>query len=334
MGQSDSGDPVTDLVNRLRNEGWHAPRTERNRPTLMARLSAGLLLADSEDMAGRKLFELARAKLVAGAHGGKTLLGEKGREIDGWIGTLALAIAARQLGEESLLKELAKSIAPRSYLGMQGAVEPAFWLLAASAYGVFGIEPAGSAMASVAGKSHPLQFREGVATLALPKSGGTVLIKTQRPVLVRVEARYVRPVVKTKASALSAQIQGEVGYSGDTAALEVLIRNGSGKAVERPVVEIELPSAASLSPAALETMAATEGILRIVPPDLAGVLRIYLSALGAKQDRRFALPILWIGEGKVSGLSSTVFDASTPWLISSNPGRTIELKAAPVETWE
>ncbi len=169
MEESDSDDPVTALVNRLRNEGWHAPRTEKSRPTLMARLAAGLLLADSEDMAGRKLFDLARAELEPGAHGGKTLVGEKGSEVDAWIGTLALAIAARQLGEESILKELVGSVARRSYLGMQGSVEPAFWLLAASAYGVFGVEKATEVSVSVEGKSHRLTFRRGVAKLSLPK---------------------------------------------------------------------------------------------------------------------------------------------------------------------
>jgi hypothetical protein len=334
LGDSNSDDPVARLVNKLRNDGWHAPRTEKSRPTVMARLAAGLLLTDPQDMPGRELFDRARATLVDGKHGGRTLVGENGSELDGWIGTVALAIAARQLGEQKILDELVESIAPRSYLAMRGEVEPAFWLLAASAYGVFGIEKSTGGSVAINGKSHALRFEKGLARFALPGNSSAVVVNSALPVLARLEARYVRPVKKVKASKLRARISGEIGHSGDTAALEVVIHNPSARAVDRPVVEVTLPSAAFLSGSALAAISSASGVARVEEPDRAGVLRIHLSAIASKRDLRVSLPVQWIGEGKVKGLAVTAYDATTPWLISSRPGRTIHLAPAPVETWK
>jgi hypothetical protein len=334
LGDTDSVDPVARLVGELRNDGWHAPRTEKSRPTVMARLAAGLLLADPEDMPGRELFDRARAKLTKAKKGGRTLVGEEGREIDGWIGTVALAIAARQLGEEEMLAELVASIAPRSYLAMRGDVEPAFWLLAASAYGVFGIEKSSGGTVAINGKTHNLRFNKGLARFALPNKSTRVVLNSALPVMARVEARYIRPVKAASASVLRARIAGEVGHSGDTAALELVINNSSDKPVGHPVIEVILPSAAFLSDPALESIRSATGVTRVEAPDRAGLLRIHLAALGSKRDRRVSLPVYWIGEGKVRGLSVTAYDASTPWLISSTPGRTIQLKPAPLETWK
>jgi hypothetical protein len=329
-----SADPVTALVAQLRSDGWYAPRTEKSRPTVMARLAAGLLLADGEDMPGRQLFHLAQAELVPGDHGGKTLVGENGSQLDAWIGTLALAIAARQLGEEEILAELVQSIAPRSYLGMQGEVEPAFWLLAASAYGVFGIEDASSGTATLAGKTHKLKFVDGIATMALPRQSSKVVLHSASPVLARVEARYVRPLGPASDSPLSAKIGGELGHSGDSAALEVTVHNASSEAIARPIVELILPSAALLSTQGLATIAAIAGVDFVDEPDGAGLLRMHLHELGPKQDRRISLPIQWIGEGKVRGLAVSVYDANEPWQISSTAGRSMMLVPAPEENWK
>ncbi len=334
LGDSKSSDPVTAMVSRLRADGWHAPRTEKSRPTIMARLAAGLLLADSEDMPARQLFKLARASLVPSDLGGQTLPATKGNESDAWIGTLALAIAARQLGEEELLSELVGSIGPRMYLGMQGRVEPAFWLLAASAYGVFGVDRPKNLRATVNGKLHVLKVVKGVAEIALPSKKAEVLIESSGPVLARVEARYMRPIKATASSPLSAKVQGEVGHSGDTAALELKLRNGGKWTAVRPVVELVLPSAAFLSSDALAAIAGAPGVARVEEPDRAGLLRIHFSRLESKQERRVSLPLHWIGEGKVSGLGLSVYDAQSPWLISSTPGRTIQLKPAPLEKWK
>ncbi len=334
IGEATSSDPVAALVARLREDGWHAPKTERSRPTVMARLAAGLLLADANDMSARRLFDLAVSKLEKGDFGGKILPGENGSDLDGWIGTLALAIAARQLGDEALLGELMKSVAPRFYLGLQPDVEPAFWLLAASGYGVFGMGAPDSVTASIAGEAHSLRLRNGVARFSLPKSNTKIVLKTPMPVLARVEARYVRPVEQMQTSPLRASIRGDVGYTRETAALELVVRNSSDTELARPVVEIILPSAALLDKQARATMASAPGVKRVDKPDRAGVLRVVLSPLDGQEKLRLALPIQWIGVGTVRGLAITAFDANAPWNVSSTKGRSIKLEAAPEETWK
>ncbi|MFH0899348.1 MAG: hypothetical protein V2A73_01835, partial [Pseudomonadota bacterium] len=58
--------------------------------------------------------------------------------VDSWIGTVALAIAAHQLGEDSLVEQLDRGLAPRLYLGLDRDPEATFWLLAASVSGALG----------------------------------------------------------------------------------------------------------------------------------------------------------------------------------------------------
>jgi hypothetical protein len=333
MIESGTGGPVVSLVSAIRKDGWHALMTERSRPTVMARLAAGLLLADRRDVPGRELFNRGRAALVDGAHGGKVLPGDEGRAVDGWIGTLALALAARQLGENALARELTRGVAPRLYLAMGSDVEAGFWLLAASVYGVFGVHGPRTVEVEVNGKPQRLKLHRGVATLRLPRRRVRVSLKSSRPVLARLEARYVRPVAKTDAAAVSARMAGHAGAVGDTAALEVVVENRSEAAIARPVVEIMLPASAGLSASALSSMAGTAGVKRIERPDAQGLLRIHLTPLEAKQQRRLPLPVRWIGAGEVHGLSTTSYDADRPWRISSRPSRAIKLKARPKETW-
>lgn len=329
-----AGDPVASLVSKLRKDGWHAPGTEKSRPTVMARLAAGLLLADQRDVPGRELFNRGRAALVEGKHGGAVLPGEKGRAVDGWIGTVALAIAARQLGEVALARELARGIAPRLYLGMGGDVEAGFWLLAASVYGVFGVNGPRAVEVEVNGKPRRLVLRNGVASLRLPGRRARVSLKSSRPVLARLEARYVLPVARAHGAAISARIVGHAGFVGDTAAFEVVVENRATGSVARPVIEIMLPSPAALSESAIASMTRTAGVKRIERPDSQGLLRIHLTSLDAKQKRRLPLPVRWIGAGKFRGLSTTAHDADRPWRISSTPSRAIELSARPKETWQ
>ena len=326
-------DPVAGLVNELREDGWHAVRTERSRPTVMARLAAGLLLTDRRDVPGRELFNRARAALVDGAHGGKVLPGDGGRAVDGWIGTLALALAARQLGEGALAAELARGVAPRLYLAQGGEAEAGFWLLAASVYGVFGVHGPRAVELQIDGEPRRLELRRGVASLALPGRRVRLSLRSSRPVLARLEARYVRPVAKTDGAVISARIEGHAGAVGDTAALEAVVENSSPAAVDRPVVEIMLPAPASLDPAALSSIEGAAGVARVERPDAQGMLRIHLRPLEAKQRRRLPLPLRWVGAGKVRGLSTVTYDADRPWRISSRPGRTLELRARPKETW-
>jgi hypothetical protein len=184
-------DPIAELVRELRKDGWFAIKTERSRPAVMARLAAGLLLANRRDVPGRALFDEARKALVKSKRGGKVLLGETGRAVDGWIGTAALAIAARQLGQDTLAKELARGLAPRLYVA-HGNAEAGFWLLAASVYGALGAHGSTSRLEGAAGPGtieveldgarRQLALKRGSVTLALSRRRLGLVVRSKRPV--------------------------------------------------------------------------------------------------------------------------------------------------------
>ncbi|MBL4635259.1 MAG: hypothetical protein JKY56_15445 [Kofleriaceae bacterium] len=329
-GEYDSG---RTLMAKLQAEGWYAARMEKNRPTVLARLAAGLLLADVSDLSGRGLFELARSSLVPGTRGGMRLPGENGQASDGWIGSLALAIAARQLGENTLADELAVEIGPRLYLGMQGEVEPAFWLLAASVYGVFGVGSPDNVVVTIDGVKQRKSFHHGVARFAVPGRGSKLVVESSQPVIARLESRYLRDLPPRSDSPIRSEIVGDLGESQGLAALEIVVENTSGKGLDRPVVEVLLPSAGVLSDEARRSMVNVIGVVRVRAPDEMGRIRIELSPLAAKRKLHIPLAIEWVGEGKVTGLSTQSYSANSPWTISSTRGRSFQLKPAKEETW-
>ncbi len=332
--KSAAQDPVAMLVRQLRNDGWHAPQTEKAHPTVMARLAAGLLLVNRNDMPGRSMYELARASLVPAAGGGKEFPVEAGQSVDAWIGSLALAIAARQLGDDALADQLVHALAPRLYLGMQGDAEPAFWLLAASAYGVFGVEGPRSVTAKIDDKSVPISFVKGRAIIKLPSQRAKLTLGSATPVIARIEARYMRPIIRRSDSELIASLDGDVGHAGDIATLELKVKNLGSESQRRPRVEVMLPSAAVLSQSALASLRRAPGVVKVEAPDNSGLLRIHLAALKKEEERRLPLAVQWVGKGNVSGLSVSIYDAASPWNISSTPSQSLELTLAPEETWK
>lgn len=330
---SSSADPIAKLVGELRRDGWYAIKTEQGRPSVMARLAAGLLLADRRDVPGRALFDKAREALVASSRGGKVLPGEAGRAMDGWIGTVALAIAARQLGQAALAKELARGLAPRLYFALENP-EAAFWLLAASVYGAFGVQGPQAIEVELDGARRRLELKQGSVTLALPQRSVSLTLHSKRPVFARLEARYVRPVLETNEAPIVATIEGHVGRVGDTAALEVVVNSSSQKAIARPVVELMLPASAVLSQAAIASLRHASAVKRLERVDAQGLLRIHLRSIGAKQQRRLPLPLRWIAIGRFRGLSTIAYDADSPWRITSRASRTLTLKPRAQESWQ
>ncbi|HEY3359923.1 MAG TPA: hypothetical protein VGQ83_42120, partial [Polyangia bacterium] len=333
VGMAPGGDHVAALVRRLRGSGWSAVGTEASRPTVMARLAAGLLLLDRRDAAGRQLFERARAALAPTEHGDPLLPGDQGSALDGWIGTAALAIAARQLDQDELADRLARAVARRLYLGMESTEEAAFWLLAASAYGVFGALAPAAVQVAIDGAAHRLELAGGVGVLPLPAARrARVIVDAGQPVLARVESRAIQPARAERCAGLTAQVAGHVGHVGDTAALELVVESLGG-AVARPVVEVLLPSAAAFPEAARLALAGRPGVQRVDPPDGRGLLRVHLWALGAREQRRLPLPLRWLAAGVMTGPALAAYDADRPWCLSAFPSPTLTVGQRPEERW-
>lgn len=342
--QERGNDLVAILLRQIREESWESLATEQGHPTVMARLAAGLLLSDRRDAIGRELFNRARAALVADGHGGRVLLNEESA-LDAWIGSAALAVAARQLGEDGVAEELARGIAPRLFLGMRmgmGAspeahmdsdVEAGFWLLAASAYGAFGAVTPEEVEVEVAGARHRLKLTQGSAALKLPTADARVRVRSTLPVLLRLEAHFRQSAAARSGAPLTVRIDGHVGHAAETAALELTIEGTGKQRLTRPVIELEVPGIGGLSEEALARLLSTPGVVRIEAPDPSGILRIYLTALDPHQPRRLPLPIQWQGSGRVRGLALTAYNADQPWLMTTLPARPIEIQPAPRESW-
>jgi hypothetical protein len=329
------GDPASALAESLRDRAWALPRAARDRPALLARAAAGLLLADPRDMVGRQLFEHVRAGLVDGPRDGLVLAARADRPGDEWIGTLALAIAARQVGDDVLADRLGRGAAPRAYLAMRDDEESAFWWLAASVFGVLGADGSATSVEvrTNGGGYRRILLRDGFARVALPAGSPSADVRSARPVFARIEARYARPVVDEGDGPLRARIEGDPGHSGEAAALQLVVTSAVDETVARPVVEILLPGAAGWTEAAARAIAASSAVVAVRRPDAAGLVRLHLAALGPRAEVHIPLPVRWIGEGRTGGLSLVAYDAARPHASTSRAGRRIVVTQRPEERW-
>jgi hypothetical protein len=349
---ADGVDPIAALVVRLRDLAWGTPRSARDRPALQARAAAGLLLADPRDAVGRRLVQVLREELAPGARGGRVLRGHPARPGDEWIGTLALAIAARQLADDDLADQLARGAAPRAYLAMRtpsgvhhstrrggGVIHPddeesAFWLLAASLLGVHGADAAPAVEVRIGGAGwRRVTLDDGSARIPLPAAAPRVEVRSARPVFARIEARYARPVVDAEEGPLRARIEGDAGHVGEAAALEIVVSSTVDESIDRPVVEVVLPGAAGWTASARRAIAGSSAVRTIDGPDAAGLVRLHLEPLAARAELRIPFPVRWIGEGRAPGLPVLAYDAAQPHVISSARGRTLELTRPREERW-
>ncbi len=318
-------DPVATLLREIREESWESLSTEQGHPTIMARLAAGLLLADRRDAIGRELYERARAALFPDGYG-KRVLFQEDSGVDAFIGAAALAMAARQLGQDGVATELARGLAPLSYLGMGNDTEAGFWLLAASAYGVFGVATPEEVEVEVNGNKQRLPLPRGSAAIALPKPDARVTVRSQVPVLFRLQASYLDTAGAKSDAPLSVRIDGHLGRATETAALELMVEASGKQPIGSPVIELELPGLGALSHAARLQLAASSGVLRVDAQAAAGIVRIYLTSLDPQKPRRLPLPIHWLGSGLVSGLAITAYDAERPWRLTTLPARPLAIE--------
>jgi hypothetical protein len=316
-------DPVALLATRLREDGWRALGSTTDQPAVMARVAAALLLVDREDVRGLALLERAREAVQDDAYGRPSVPGDDARAGDGWIGTLALAIAERQAGEDTRAGVLARAAASQLVLAPRTGPEGVFWALAASVYGAFGVEAPENVTVVVDGRERVLALSGGVAELALSPRA-RVEVRGQR-VLARVESRFVTERVATDGP-LRVAIEGEPGGLGDRSALELVVEGRDEVEVGAPVVELTLPGAARMDETALATLRRASAVRRVEAPDAVGLLRIELRSLAAGGTHRLPLPWRWVAAGRTRGLQITSYDASQPWRTSAEAGRELTVE--------
>ncbi|MFO0710217.1 MAG: hypothetical protein U0353_10280 [Sandaracinus sp.] len=337
VGATPSTDPVAALWTTLRSDGWRALATERSSPSVMARVAAGLLLADAEDGPGRALYRSALEALVDDGYGGRALRGDPARVGDGWIGTLALALAARQVGDDLVADELALAASRELHLLRRTGDEGPFWVLAASVFGAFGggaEVPSEAALEHAAlehaGRTHTLTLDAEAVPLALEAGAPAVRVRGTSPVVVALEARELRELEERTESELDVRIEGvlgdedRLGEAGARSALELVVTSGPTD-VASPVIEVELPSLASLDEVARGALSRSSAVASVSSPDRGGVVRIVLAPLRAATTVHVPLVVSWLGAGEARGLSIVAYDAASPARLTTRPGRRIEL---------
>lgn len=310
-------DGVSRAASALRQDGWRTLAASDDRPAVMARMAAALLLIDRRDAPGLALLARAREAIERDSDGRAWVRGDPEHAGDAWIGTLALAIAARQAGEDALAGELARSAATRMYFAARTGLEGLFWAVAASVYGAFGVD--GPSAVVVNGTELPLAT--GLAELDVDPA--SVSIASSAPVLARVESRFVATLRASDGAPLRAHIEGDPGRVGDRSALELVVE-ANGQPIGAPIVEIALPAGASLDESARSAMG--EHVRAIDGPDRAGVVRLSLAPLTEDGSHRVPLPWRWIAAGRMRGLSLTAYDGARPWAVATYEPRSWEIE--------
>lgn len=360
-----SRDPLAGHVDSLRDDVRHMIRTHRDQLGLMARGAAALLLIDARDARGRAMFALARDHLGPGLRGGLVVdlsvtelpvepaaVEEPPEEdepateeeedeeessppdiAEQIVATAALAIAARQLGEEELAAQLARGLAARAHVAGELGGEPLFWLLAASVYGVLGRGEPERVTVDLGGGPRTVELRDGMAVVSFePPRPGRRTSVTVDPgslegelLLARVEARYVRPQRAQDQGPLRAVLDGDPGFAGERAALEITLSNTTPDRLERPTLLVSLPASAILDERARAALGAASGVESVAEPDRHGVIEIRLAPIEGFNEVRVPLPVRWLAAGEVSGFGLAAFEAARAWELTVVPNQSVEV---------
>ena len=323
-----SGDPIGAVIARLRQDGWRALATASDRPAIMARMAAALLLSDREDAPGRALLARVRATLTEDAQGRRWVPGDPEHPGDGWVGTLALTIAARQIGDDALADDLARSAIARLYLVPRLSADDAFWALAASVYGAFGVDGPDAVEVEIDGSSRRVALEQGLVRLPL-RPGSTVAITASAPVWARTESRFLVPFATREDGPLRARIEGTAGVLGDRAGFEIVVENVAQATSGAPVVEITLPGAAGFGDDTRQAIARVSSVRAVSAPDGAGVVRILLEPLAVGATLRVPLPLRWIASGRTRGLALATYDGAEPSRIATSDERLFTIEEEP-----
>jgi hypothetical protein len=316
---SSATDLVTRTITELREDGWRALATERDRPSVMARLAAALLLADRSDAFGRALYERARERAADGQ-------GFAPDVADAYVGTLALALAARQIGDDAFADALAPGLVQRAHLAPRLGPEAVFWAYATSAYGALGASSPSHVTLEIDGARSEIALVDGVATIAAAP-GRTVHVVADDLVWARAESRVLRDATTADDVPVSARIDGTSGRLGERAAIELSVESTADAEQSGLVVELTLPSSAAFDDETRRAVLAAPAVTAIDGPDGAGVVRVHLAPLRGRGAHHVPLPVRWRASGRVRGLATVVYAEGSPWSRTSRPAITLDVEA-------
>lgn len=329
-----SQDPLGAQLALTLPELRRALRDVPGEPSLLARAAGALLLVDPEDGHGRAM--LARVMRRTRERGDDLLVvPSEGRAgpVETATATLALAIAAHQIGDAEAAARLLRGALHDMPLIMRSGGEATFWLLAAGAYGVLGVTPPSQVVVSVDGDDHILALDNGVGVLPLELSAGDdvdVEVTTEEgmAVLARVEVVFGRPFEARRDGPLGLSIQGDVGNVGGVAALELTV--SASRQIERPVLDIQLPAGVRADERLLQGLRSSSVVLGAEARS-PGFVRLRLAPLAAESRTAVGLPLPWRARGQVRGLAVVAYPGDRPHAMTVLPPRLLDVRAEATE---
>mgnify|MGYP002866995736 CR=1 FL=1 len=288
-----------------------------DRPALQARAAAALLLVDAGDGHGRAMVEGLRESDALRAMG---LRGEDAA--DSFQGTLALALAAHQVGDDALAERMARGAANHAGFAARGRGAALFWWLALDAYGVLGARAPESVTVRVDGERHTVALRDGVGVLDLGEVAmDDVVVESEHPVFARAETLYGRALGARDEGPLAVSLAGRAGAVGAPAGFEVQVV--ASAEVGTPVVDIQLPASAIVDALLLRSVQASSAVQRVEARE-PGFLRVHLIPMREGQALTFALPLVRIAASPVRGLGMVAYPATRPAAMSVVAPRTLD----------
>jgi hypothetical protein len=307
-------DPVAAFAGGLRTSLRRALRTHPEEPTVMARTAAALLLADPGDARGLAMYERASAA-VADVPGGRLVTPSAARmgTIEQLTASLALAVAAHQVGDDTLAHALVRAVLYRDNLVLSRGGEALFWWLAVGAYGVLGADPS-DVRVSVDGTSATATFEGGVAVLPATRAGAgsglsASVSSSDGMVVARLEAVYGIPFTDRTDGPFTLVLEGDPGSLRRVAALELAIT--ATEEVGRPVLYLQLPAGVEADDALLASVGSSPYVASL-ERRRPGLLRMVLRPMSAGTTALVSLPVAWTARGTVRGLGAIVHPADAP----------------------
>ncbi len=327
-------DPIAQLAARERSQLRRALRRYPEEPSILARAAAALLLADPRDAYGRAMLDRVRTHLAVVERGGargQVVVPSSGRDqpMERLIATLALSVAARQLGEITLAEELLRGVSFDDHVAMRAGGEALFWWLAAGAYGV--LLPAGDPAAPsdaitvvVDGRTQTATFENGIAIVALDGAGArpSISVRADGPAIVRAESLSFAAFTERRDAAMSLSILGEPGDARHIASLELTVH--ADAELHAPVLHIQLPAGARADDALLASIRSAPGVIA-AEHRTPGLVRVHLISMAAGVDLRIPLPLQWMVRGTVRGLAVVGFEQAVPDRMTILPTRSFTI---------
>jgi hypothetical protein len=300
-------------------------------PSLLARAAAALLLADPRDGHGRAMLELAASHLEDLPGGAAMVAPSEFRDsgVEALSATLALALAAHQVGRDDLAHRLLRGALTQENVVTRTGGEVTFWLLANAAFGVMGTGSTERATVSVDGRSQEVDLSNGFAVVDFEaRRGRSVSISVDRVggpgLLVRGEVAMGRDFEADGAPGpLTLELRGEPGRAGRVAALELSVV--ADRAVDSPIIDLQLPAGIDARETLIQTVTTANGVQRAEPRH-PGFLRIWLAPMAAGTSVSIPLPIRWTLRGNLSGLGAMAYPQAQPDAMTVLPPRELDIR--------